>query len=81
MAESAAQTGGSGGSILGIVIRVIVALALLGLLIWVVRDLGDRPLTSRPLTLEKGRYVGPVETPLPDGMVERTRERARFERF
>ncbi len=81
MAESAAQTSGGGSSVLGIVIRVIIALALLGLLIWVVRDLKDRPLASRPLTLEKGRYVGPVEKPLPKELVERTRQRARFERF
>ncbi len=80
MADSAARTSGS-GSLLGVVIRVIIALALLGLLIWVVRDLGKRPLATRPLTLEKGRYVGPVEKPLPKELVERTRERARFERF
>ncbi|HFD15159.1 MAG TPA: hypothetical protein ENJ38_02510 [Rhodospirillales bacterium] len=79
MADSMAR--GSGGGMVEITIRVLVALALLGLLLWVVWGMKDRPLATRPLTLEKGRYVGPVERPLGEGQVERTRQRARFERF
>ncbi len=78
MADSAAQTGGGAA---GITIRVILALALLGLLLWTVWGMKDRPLAQRPLTFEKGRYVGPVEKPLDEGLVERTRQRARLERF
>ncbi len=80
MADSAARTG-DGDGVSGIAIRVILALALLGLLLWVVWGMKDRPLANRPLTLEKGRYVGPVETPLAEEVVERTRQRARLERF
>ncbi len=80
MADSAARTRGGGG-VSGVAIRVILALALLGVLLWVVWGTKDRPLANRPLTLEKGRYVGPVEKPLDEDLVERTRQRARFERF
>ncbi len=80
MADSAVP-GSSGGGVSSIAVRVILALALLGLLLWVVWGMKDRPLANRPLTLEKGPYVGPVEKPLDEELVERMRQRARVESF
>ncbi len=58
-------------------VRMFVALMILILLLWAAWGFKDRPLTPRPLDLEKGSYPLAIEKGPSEEVIERTRLRAR----
>ncbi len=58
-------------------VRVFLALMILILLLWAAWGFKDRPLTPRPLDLEKGTYPLAIEKGPSEEVIERTRQRAR----
>ncbi len=76
MAQPSDSTQSSGGA--AILMRVVLALALLLAVLWAVWGFKDRPLAERPLLFEKGRYLGKPDQPVDPEIIERTRLRARL---